>query len=288
MSSLSIFALRACRQLGAAAQGLAELATAVACALAQSGSQHSWTLTQVMSGCSALNSCVELACRLAHLPSQTAFKLGAACSLVFGPGRAALDVCFAAAAGSHSNPEAAGVLAGFAATQLASVMSLVSHVLEPGRQPQAAAAFASSTARPSTLLPWLSALTQAVSAALDSCDEGELVAAVLASRLEFALTLFACCHVQTHGWRSLTTIWPCCTHCWKPMPGPSTALPLLLMQPCSGPLRTLCCSSACLPQRRQWWKADCQQACLRGQAAMPQACCSLRRFCCSTTAWSQP
>lgn len=194
-SSLSILTQRACRQLGSAAQGLAELATTAARALGQSGGLHPWTLNQVMSGCSALNSCVELACRLARVPSQTAFKLGAACSLVFGPGRAALDVCFAAATGSHSSPEALGVLADFAANQLASVMLLASMILEPGRQPQAAAAFASSTARPAALLPWLAALTQAVSAALDGCDEGEQDVAVLDGRPKVSLVLFACCHV---------------------------------------------------------------------------------------------
>ena len=172
-SSLSIVAQRACRQLGSAAQGLAELATAAAHALAQSGGQQPWKLTQVMSGCSALNSCVTLACRLPRLPSQTAFKLGAACSLVFGPGRRALEACLTVAMDSLSSPEAVGLLADVAATQLASVMLLVSEVSEPGRQPQAAAAFAGSTARPSALLPWLAALTRAVSIALPSCDEGE-------------------------------------------------------------------------------------------------------------------
>lgn len=46
--------------------------------------------------------------------------------------------------------------------QLAAVTTAVSSVLHRTNQPQAAAAFASSTARPLLLLPWVHALSQAV------------------------------------------------------------------------------------------------------------------------------
>lgn len=115
-----------------------------------------------MSACNALNTCMILASSKPQLSSHTAFKLGAACNVVFGPGVAALKASAAAAAASLEN---------LAAVQLTTVALLVSIVLNPERQPQAMAAIGRSAAKPSALLHWLAVVSDPVPLALMGCDQ---------------------------------------------------------------------------------------------------------------------
>ncbi len=154
-------------KLVAAAHCLAQLAADAAHDLARPTSPLSRLVQQILDGCSALNSCTDLARWLPQLSAQTTSKLGAAFSLLFGPGRAALDGFLTVA--SASPQEHAALLSEFAATQLAALTG----VLDPTRQPQAAAAVAGSTAKPAVLLPWLGAMSEAVSVALKCPTQGE-------------------------------------------------------------------------------------------------------------------
>lgn len=151
-----------CRQLAAAAHSLTQLATAAARALPPPGAAPQWLMQQVLPGCSVLSSCVALARRMLYLSAPTALKLGAAASLVFGPGQAALRGSMALATADPADPAAVGGLFALTSVQMAAVMGLVSELLDPNHQPHAAAAFASSTARPPALLPWLMAVSQAI------------------------------------------------------------------------------------------------------------------------------
>ncbi len=165
----------ACRQLAAAAHTLLEFAGAATRSLAQPGGSPPWLLLQVTSACGALKSCIILALCTAQLSSQTGFKLGAASSLVFGPGRIALAACAALeplAAESHDLYNSL-MLANLASRQLQSLVLLVRELLHPSSRPEAAAAFANSTAKPAALLPWLAALSIASPQIGAGFDEGE-------------------------------------------------------------------------------------------------------------------
>lgn len=161
----------ACRRLATAARSLSELAVQMAEALAQPNGGPSWLHEQIEAGCTALSSCMQLACYVPRLSAQAAFKLGAACSLVLGPGRAALAACLAAAT-AYPAQDALYDLADAVGFQLSAVTITLVGVLHPQHQPQAAAAFASSTAKPAVLLPWLAALTDAMPLALSGADQG--------------------------------------------------------------------------------------------------------------------
>ena len=133
-------------------------------------------MLQITSACGALESCILLALQTEQLSSQTAFKLGSASSLVFGPGRTALAVCVAAAPLAAANDAVSFnnlMLMNLASRQLQSVVLLMRELLNPSSRPEAAAAFANSTAKPPALLPWLAALSIAVPQIGAGSDEGE-------------------------------------------------------------------------------------------------------------------
>lgn len=163
-----------CRLVVAAAEGLCKLAAAVESGMAQRpGLPGGWHLPQVDAGCTALAACCRLAQGLKQLPAGAAFKLGAACSLVFGPGRTFLDKALSAAVADPST-EAITNLEVTVSTQLAAIEYVVVELLQSSRQPQAAAAFAGSTAKPASILPWLTSLINAVPLALGSVRPGKL------------------------------------------------------------------------------------------------------------------
>lgn len=112
-----------------------------------------------------VNSPMDMASSIVQLSPQTGFKLGAACTLVLVPGERALRAFMAGAKAGLQPPavqNAYAQLVEACVNQLAAVTSAVSSVLHRKNQPQAAAAFASSTARPLLSLPWVHALSQAV------------------------------------------------------------------------------------------------------------------------------
>ncbi len=141
--------------------------------MAQPGGGPPWMLAQTVSACIVLKNCILLARDAPQLSSQTAFKLGAASCLVFGPGTAALNMCVAAALASHPGPSEMVTVAKLAAVQIDSVVLLMTELLQPSSRPQAAAAFASSTAKPSALLPWLAALSAALPLVVAGLAQGE-------------------------------------------------------------------------------------------------------------------
>jgi len=161
-----------CRPVVAAAHSLAQLAALAATAFAQTGSTPPWLLRQVDAGCTALGSCAVLSRHVAQLSTQTAYRLGAACSLGLGPGRMFLETSMAAV---QLIPTLDADL-GFASVCLVQVLALaenMSGVLSPEHQPQASAAFASSAAKPAALLPWLATFTRAVPIVVARAGQGE-------------------------------------------------------------------------------------------------------------------
>lgn len=133
----------------AVAESLCALAPAAQRALSARSSPR--LMHHVTAGAAALLGCLNLAAGMPQLSDQAAFKLAAACSLIFGPGLLVLRQC----AQLDALMEAVG-------TQLSAVTAVVARVLQPSDRPQAARAFASSTAKPAALLPWLAAISQAV------------------------------------------------------------------------------------------------------------------------------
>lgn len=108
-----------------------------------------------------LASCVALACYAPQLSAQAAYKLGAACSLMLGPGCTVLKANMPAA----QLPPSVVQLSRCATVcwvQVPALAAVMDGILRPERQPQAAAAFASSAAKPAALLPWLAALCRAL------------------------------------------------------------------------------------------------------------------------------
>lgn len=154
------------------AQGLCGLAAAGARALQQPATAPLWLLTQFMAGCTVLACCLTLGDSMTQLSGTAAFKLGAACSLVLGPGRVLLQMSMAAATADPA-PAKLETLAHATAAQVSAVAGALALLGRPSRQPQALAAFAASTAKPSALLPWLSTVTQAVPQALSCPRPGE-------------------------------------------------------------------------------------------------------------------
>ena len=155
-----------CRQLVALAQSLADVAPALQLAVRSGGSP--WLGLQVMAGCKALTGAHMLINDLLalRLSSQTAFKMAAACGLVFGPGAALVEAPSAPGqlAASSSN---VGHATELLYSQLAAVAGTVTTVLGPEQQRRAAAAFAASTGKPAALVPWLVGLCRALLAAAD-------------------------------------------------------------------------------------------------------------------------
>lgn len=131
----------------ALAQSLADLAAAVPRPTSPAA------VLQIKAGCRALGSCSMLARALTEPSAATAFKLASACSLAFGPGTAILiqsDV---------------GAMLESCMDQINAVGMVVSSSSPLARQPQAAAAYAASTGRPAALLPWLRAVSHALTTA---------------------------------------------------------------------------------------------------------------------------
>ena len=218
----------------------------------------SW-LVQVEAGCAVLSDCAELAGGLPQLSPQTAFKLGTACSLVFGPGRAAIAATLAASGvwSADAQHAAAHLLPSFCDFQLATVAYLAGGL--PSRQPQAAAAFANSIASPVVLLPWLDVLTRALSMlhmmrgvpSRDChkqcvCSKANCVAwgrrYTLVHNHDVASPLSA---VQASGQLAWPTAPFCCSTCSNNTTGPSTQPPLQPPQPYIKPLLGCSCSNAC-------------------------------------------
>lgn len=115
-------------------------------------------LWQLQAGCFTIAGCSLLGDTLQDLSATAAFKIAAACSLVFGTGAAWFDrVLEHAQAGAEVSLEP---LVSASTDQLRAVAAAVAGKLL-ARQPKAAAAFANSTGKPAMLLPWLRAVSRA-------------------------------------------------------------------------------------------------------------------------------
>lgn len=137
-----------------------------------------WLLLQMHYGCVALASCVMLSLRATQLSAQAAYVLGAACSLVFGPGRTVLERIVASSA-AQQLPLLATELARSTIRQVHVVAAVLKRVLSPEHQPQAAAAFANTAAKPAALLPWLATVSRTLPLVLADIDQGERLAFLL-------------------------------------------------------------------------------------------------------------
>lgn len=150
-----------CRKLLALAQSLSDLAPALTEAI-QNGRRLSGLSLQFMAACLAITGMERLARGMTQLPSQAAFAISAACSLIFGPGAALLGALSASqqpdgsASADHGDE--------LYASQLAAALSITTVLLHHDEQPQAAVAFAASTGKPSALMPWLVLLCHALPA----------------------------------------------------------------------------------------------------------------------------
>lgn len=81
----------ACRRLIALAQSTTDLAPTLSHAIRSGSGTGVWLAQQALAGCLALEAVQLLAEWLPQLSSQAAFKLGAACSMAFGPGAAVAE-----------------------------------------------------------------------------------------------------------------------------------------------------------------------------------------------------
>lgn len=159
----------------------------------QPSAEPLWFTRQLSAGCSVLNSLMRLAGGTGQLSAHTAFKLGAACSLVLGPGAVVL-YAHSQGAQTTQEPSTLGGIANEAGVQLSAVLAAMSAVLHPSEQPQAAAAFASNTAKPSRLLRWVAVLSGALQLAISSSAPGNnhiCTACRLCSRLHSLSPLLA-------------------------------------------------------------------------------------------------
>lgn len=249
-----------------AARRLSDFATSAARVLDGPWKTLSWLPPQIEAGYAVLGDCAALADGLPQLSPQTAFKLGAAFNLVFGPGRAAIAATLVASSAGVADAQhaAAHLLPRFCDFQLASIACVMGSLLHPSRQPQAAAAFANSTARPAVLLPWLDVLTRTLSMlhSMRGVPSGDCHKQCVCSQANcFAwrrLYILVCkhdvasslCAAQASGQLSCSTTSCCCTTCSDKTPGPSTQLPLQPTQPCSRLSLGCSCSSACPLQLR--------------------------------------
>ena len=113
---------------------------------------------QFRAACEALTGCLLLGGALEDISATAAFKIGAACSLVLGPGAAMLELALTRTR-SEASADMSTVLLGICLAHLQAVGPAVGGAL-PCNQTKAAAAFANSTGKPATLLPWLRAVSQ--------------------------------------------------------------------------------------------------------------------------------
>lgn len=140
---------------------LRNLAAAASRALS-AGTVPPWVLLQLRAGCCTLAACAQLACG-AQLQAASAFKIASAFSLIFGPGAALLGLQLDAAEQATTRRS----LGPLCDVQLVAVYACTFNTLDSSEQTAAAAAFASSTAKPAALLPWLLATARTL-AAVDS------------------------------------------------------------------------------------------------------------------------
>lgn len=162
----------------AATEALAGFSSAAAAALASSGAASPaqpappmGLTAQMLAATSSLTSCISLVGINPSLPAQTAVRIGAACSLVFGPGCSLLGWLLKAAEAAPSTAVRSQIDS-LCASQLESVAS-TALVLGCNSTPQAAAAFAAGTAKPAALLPWLATVMCAIPADDPGCGSPE-------------------------------------------------------------------------------------------------------------------
>ena len=144
----------ACSTVAVLAQRLASLAPALASAVA-ANPRHSPALTQVEAACIAVDACAWLGAVL-RLQGSDALRLAAAASVVLTAGRAAL-LAAADTVGRQPTADSNLALNILVRKQLAG-LSGTFRFLSSGALPEAAAAFAASTAAPRAFLPWLAAI----------------------------------------------------------------------------------------------------------------------------------
>ena len=159
-----------CRPVAAAAHSLSLLAAAATPALAQPYGAPAWLQCQIDTGFSALESLALIASRAAQPTAHLTKQMEAACSLVVGPGRARVQTLLAAV---QAGSEDAGNLLKACYSKLNYMLCMARGLTDPEHQQQAAAEFASSTAQPAVLLPWLASLSQAITVAGASGAPGE-------------------------------------------------------------------------------------------------------------------
>ena len=160
------------RPVLAAAHSPARLAAAAAAALEQPGYAPAWLTGQIGASCAVLASCVALSCYAPQLSAQAAYRLGTACSLVLGPGCTVLKTNVPAV----QLPPSAAQLSQCATlcwVQVPALAAILDGILRPEHQPQAAAALASTAAKPSALVPWLAALCRTLSLVGTKAGGGE-------------------------------------------------------------------------------------------------------------------
>jgi hypothetical protein len=150
--------IAACSTLAVLAQRLASLAPALTAAVAATP-WLSPALTQVEAACLAVDACAWLGARLG-LQSSDALRLAAGASLVFSAGRVALLVA-ADAVWRQPTSDSTQALNILVREQLAG-LSGTFRFPESDAQPDAAAAFAASTAAPRVFLPWIAAASDAL------------------------------------------------------------------------------------------------------------------------------
>lgn len=164
---------RPCRRMLALAQALlawAPQAAEAPPALLVSPDGRPPLVLQFCSGCNSVCVLANLADRLRMQPAA-AFRIAAACQMVFDVGRRITPVIAAAvesdaAAGQHADPVMLGMLNTLSVQQLDAVVGCL-RLLFPGRLRAVEAAFVRSTARPAVLVPWLAEVSRAVLALRD-------------------------------------------------------------------------------------------------------------------------
>lgn len=159
----------------AAAEAFVSFSAAAATALGSSGASAQrlpaqGLIAQMMAATSALTSCLTLVGLIPSLTAAAAVRIGAACSLVLGPGCTLLGRLVQAveAAPSSSQEALRGQANSLCACQLEAVTS-TTLLLTSNNTAQAATAFAAGTAKPAALVPWLAAVVRAIRCNTGSC-----------------------------------------------------------------------------------------------------------------------
>lgn len=214
--------------------------------LAAPSSQRSM-VAPFLAGCDCLSAMATLASRLDVQPGA-AFRIAAACQLVFGVGRIitpvlAAQVEITAAAGQQPHPAPLGLLATVCALQLEAVGRWARALLLHDAA-HTAAAFARSTARPAALLPWLAAVMRGVLALRGRLHEQEMTAGGQAGKTACA----------GHHMGELF----CCP---RQLPCIDSLRSFLLDR-----LKLFCVHNVCVEREKKIWGAHCLRACQGGTA----------------------